>query len=208
MSGDRRHRVWTYLTDGEKAHLSEWAEECGKSESQLLREAIMEYLDKDRTARLEEEVSEINEKLDDVQALLADGTHTHKEHDRAGGRVTRASDTVAKTREIAERLRENYETGVSESNLERAIKDIAGADPRTLEKYREELAERGHAYPHPAERSDAWYLDRSMWLQQVRSYLESVGEPRSVLAEILDGTPVKMQDVVGEQIPEEVVADV
>jgi predicted transcriptional regulator len=205
MSGGRDNRVWTYLTDDEKAQLSEWAADSGKSESQLLREAIMEYLDNDRTARIEEQVGELADQVEEMHTLLADNTHTHTDTPDQSGPDTEASPTVQRAREIAERVHENNAEAVSEPDLDRAVKDIAGGDTRTLRKYRTELVERGHLYPHPSDTSPVYYLDRDQWLTIVRKHISSEINPDRLLKDILRGTPVSYQEVVGAEIPREVV---
>jgi len=72
----RDNPVTTYLSDEEKSELERWAADTEKSQAHLLREAVLEYLDHDRTARIEDEVRDINAKLDDVLTQLdSDDTH-------------------------------------------------------------------------------------------------------------------------------------
>ena len=51
---ERDNPVTVYLTDGEKADLEQWADESGKSVSELSRQAIREYTDRDRFERIED----------------------------------------------------------------------------------------------------------------------------------------------------------
>jgi hypothetical protein len=146
----------TYLTDAEAAQLSEWADEADKSESHLIREAIMEYLDHDRTARIEEQLDRIESKIDTLPSLGDDDEHTHTSAPGKG------SDTVEKARRIARRLYGNHEPPIKRIDVERAIEDIAGADDRTLKKYKGLLKKRGLLYQHPT--SSVWTDDREQWI--------------------------------------------
>lgn len=188
---DRDRRVQTYLTEAEHATLKQWSEETGKSMSSLLREAVLEYTDRDRTERIESELKALHEKMDDLQAHLSDdSTHTHKD-----GRVTKASETVEKTREIARRIQENHEPVCHVDDVERAIEDIAGGDDRTLDKYRRKLKRRGLMYEHPT--GEAWTYDRDQFfrwcdaaypddvLPDLDAYPISQGEYEAELPEVL-----------------------
>lgn len=165
--------------------------------SEHLENALKEYMDHDRHARIEEQVKENTDLLKDLKATLSDSAeHTHTSDD---GHVTQASPTVQKTREIADRLNKHYASGLNESELERAIKDIAGSDDRTLRKYKQELRERGHAYEHPSDESEAWFIDRGPWLAVVGKYARMTQRPREVAMDILDEYPVS-KDVLGDEV--------
>lgn len=194
---ERTNRAVTYLTDEEQRQLEEWSNEVDKSVSHLLREAVLEYLDRDRGDRIEDTVRENSEKLDEVLRVLSDGDeHTHTSEDR----VTKASETVEKTREIADTLNNRHASGARASQVERAIKDIAGGDPRTIEKYKRELRERGHVYEHPNSHSNVWFLDREPWLAQVEQYAKSTPDPRGTAKDILSDYPVNTHEVLKQEV--------
>jgi len=162
----RDNRAVTYLTDEEAAQLSEWAEETGKSESALLREAILEYLDRDRAARTEEIVRENNELLEALRASLADSdTHTHK----ARGGMNRGSDSLEKARKMVRRLQENHGEVIKSANVDRVIEDMAGVDDRTLRQYKSIFRRRGILFEHPGETA-VWTTEGNQWLDWLERY--------------------------------------
>jgi len=160
---DRDNQVIAYLDDGEYSQLKEWSDETGKSMSHLLREAILEYTDRDRTARIEE-------KVDRVLAVLDESENTHTQT-QAG---TKGQNSVPeKAREIALRLYKNHDPPINDSDVRRAIEDIAGADDRTVRKYKHQLKSRDLLYEHPSD-SPVWTVDRSEWVSWAESYINAV----------------------------------
>jgi len=155
---DRDNQVITYLSDAEYSQLKEWSNETGKSMSHLLREAILEYTDKDRTARVED-------KVDRVLTLLDDTEHTHTRDS-----VSTASGTKSvpeKARTIAKRLYENHDVPIQGKDVEIAIEDIAGGDDRTIDKYKSQLKKRGLLFQHP--HSPVWTDSKQEWVGWVES---------------------------------------
>jgi len=199
----RNNMKKTYLTDEEAAHLSEWADEVGKSESTLIREAIREYLDHDRGDRIEALVKENRAMLEDIQTHLTSDAHTHtSEHEP----VTRASETVEKARAIARRLENHADDGkVTADEVERAIKDIAGGDPRTVEKYEDELRQRGLAFEHPT--VPKWHLDRDQFVADIASHVRQYQSPQGELMRIIDPYPIEFPDLMDYRAVVEVVTD-
>jgi len=140
----RDNVVKTYLDDEEKRQLAEWADESGKSQAALLRQAVLEYLDHDRAARIESEVRDLNTKVDDVLSLLDDGgTHTH---------TTSGPQSVPeKARRVARHIYDRYDIPVSTTDVELAIENIADVgDDRSIQKYKRQLKKRGLLYQHPS----------------------------------------------------------
>jgi len=175
MSG-RNNRKYTYLTDEEAAQLSEWADETGKSESHLLREAILEYLDNDRTARIEDRLDEIEAKIDALPGQLqSDTTHTHKPDTPMS--QAQATPATEKARDIIRRLQneiDNPDGIVQSDDVDRAIEDIAGADRRTLNKYKRIVRKRGLLFEHPGD-PPIWTLQSDQWLDWMESYMSLNG---------------------------------
>jgi type I site-specific restriction endonuclease len=160
MMPRRENPVKTYLSDEEKARLKEWANDAGKSQSHLLREAVLEYLDHDRAARIEGQVRELNQKVDDVLATLDNsGTHTH----------TGQSDALTKAREIVRRLQRNHDEMMRNDAVVKAIEDYAGIDDRTVRKYKELFRKRGLLFEHPGDRP-IWTTETDMWGSWVNKY--------------------------------------
>jgi len=156
----------TYLTESEAKQLSRWAAEVEKSESALLREAVLEYLDHDRAARIEETVREIDSKIDDILAQIdADTSHTHTPETG----MNRGSDTVERARQIIRRIQNNHGETIQADAVDRAIEDIAGADDRTLRKYKGLFRKRGLLFEHPGTTA-VWTSDSDQWLAWMKEY--------------------------------------
>lgn len=156
----------TYLTEPEAAQLSEWSDETGKSESHLLREAVREYLDRDRGARIEDRLDRIEGKIDDLAPTLADGdAHTHKPEST----MSTGSSASERARDIIRRLQSNNAEVVKDADVVRAIEDIAGIDDRTIRKYKDIFRRRGLLFEHPGEQA-VWTFVVDDWLSWLREY--------------------------------------
>lgn len=140
--------------------------------------ALIEYMDEDRAARIEE-------KVDRVLAHVADGSaaHTHKQ--------SRASETVEKAREIHRRVADNHGTIIKEADLVRAIEDIAGADDRTVEKYKEILKRRELIFAHPGD-SAVWTVERERWIDWTEDYIDN--NPMIDVHDVLEGYSMDVDD--------------
>lgn len=156
----RDNPVKTYLSDEEDAKLERWATETGKSKSELLRDAVMEYTDLDRYERIENDLGQLDDKVDRILSLV-DGERTHT----SGGSGTQS--VPEKARSIARRIYENHEIPVQSDDVELAIEDIAGGDERTVRKYKEQLKKRGLLYEHPT--SAVWTDDKETYVSWVES---------------------------------------
>jgi len=168
----RDNHVATYLTDDELSQLKEWARNSGKSKSELLRDAILEYLDHDRAARVEQQIRDLDEKVNQLLAHLdSDSSHTHT----LGGGMQSGSDSVERARKMVRRLQENHDEVVPSDDVERVIEDIAGADDRTLRKYKSLFRKRGLLYEHPGETS-VWTTDGEQWCDWITRYAKLNGK--------------------------------
>lgn len=192
---DRDRAVVAYLTAEEKQALTSQAQSESKSQSEVLRAAIMEYLDRDKTTRVESKVDRIDAKLDRVVGALAgDGnTHTHSQT---------ASETVQKTREIAQRITRNHEDPVRELDVRRAIEDIAGGDERTLQKYQRKLKERQLLFKHPSS-SGVWTSDKWQWVYWVDDYVDAT--PDAVVSDytVEYGIEIEQFDEIAMEVREQ-----
>jgi hypothetical protein len=74
---DRDHVVKTYCTADEVADLDEFADRAGKSRSEVVRQAIREYIDQDRASRIEKLVRENNRLLRGEGVAGTDGGQPH-----------------------------------------------------------------------------------------------------------------------------------
>lgn len=137
--------------------------------------ALSEYMDRDRTARVEDKVDRVLARLDDL-----DDTHTHK-----------ASETTTKVNDIVERVAAEDRTVIPDDMVRRAIEQRAGADDRTIRKYREQLKRRGEAYQHPAD-SPVWTLDARQFALWVKNYRDN--NPAADLHDCLDNYPMDIDE--------------
>ena len=155
---------WTMRIDGDvktgfKQAVDEWDGENAGHYGYHVEQALKEYVDKDRYARVED-------KLDRVLAHVSEGggSHTHT--------PSRASDTVERAREIYRRVADNHAPVVKDDDLVRAVEDIAGADDRTVSKYKEVLKRRGLIFEHPND-SPVWTTDRDKWVGWVENHVDN-----------------------------------
>ena len=185
----------TYLEPREAAQLSRWADEAGKSESALLREAVLEYLDRDRTARIEERVGDIEGKLDRVLAAVETGdAHTHTADPPMN---QSGSSAVEKARDIVRRLQANHDDVLKAETVERAIEDVAGIDDRTIRKYKRLFKRRGILFAHPGE-PPLWTSDAATWLEWMQQYARLNG--RDEAEAIADDYPATVSETLDGSI--------
>lgn len=145
---------WTVRVDPEvraawREQIDEWDGENAGHVGYHLEQAMKEYIDTDRYSRIED-------KLDNVLAHVSEGGGTHT-HTTASG-----SGTVERARDIYQRIADNHGLIVKDDDVIRAIEDIAGADDRTVGKYKEILKRRSLLFQHPAG-SGVWTTDREKW---------------------------------------------
>lgn len=168
----RDNPVTFYLTDEEKAKLNQFADTAGKSLSELSRDAVREYTDKDRFERIED-------KLDRVLSAMDGGENTHTKQVSSSKQMS----VPETTREIAKRIHRNHESPIKTVDVELAIEDIGGASERTVQQYKEQLKKRGLLYEHPAD-SPVWTDEKSQWVKWADNYLDAV--PDETVADLTD----------------------
>ena len=164
----RDNPVTTYLSDEEKAELSRFVEESPDSQATVVRDALLEYLDFDRYARIESQVRKNRDLLERTLSVLEDDEHTHT-------RVDATASVPEKARTIARRIHANHDTPVSGADVEIAIEDIGGGVDRTVVKYKDQLKKRGLLYEHPMQ--PVWTDEREVWV--ARCVLPGVRAPVS-----------------------------
>lgn len=132
-------------------------------QSRLMERALVEYMDNDRSARIESKVDDVLDRLDEMESppppqsedtLERERQSATSSNDPFDGYNTRTEETVAA---IAADLPES--TSINESMLETAIEDNAGASYKTLKKYKRLLKKRGVAIPSPHVEEDTFYTD-------------------------------------------------
>jgi predicted transcriptional regulator len=204
MSDRRDNRAVTYLTEAESVKLDEWAEETGHSRSNLLREAVREYLDHDRNDRIERELAEVRDELAEHRSLVEEQQHTHTNSALSTG----GSDAVEKARRIHRRIADNHDEVVKDDVVTRAIEDIAGADPRTVEKYKGILKRRLLLFEYPSPESPIWTSERSEWVTWCEEYINR--SPTATPSDVVEGYDLTTDeyDSLVESELEGVAADV
>lgn len=138
--------------------------------------ALNEYTDNDRYARIEANTEEL---LTLVRKL--DGSHTHKQ-----------SETVEKTERIAKRIGESDRTVIPEDTVHRAIETVAGADDRTVSKYERQLKRRGLAYEHPSD-SLVWTMNRERWIEWTIDYVNN--NPTVNRVDVIEDYPIDYDEL-------------
>lgn len=158
--------VWSEFRE----QIDEWDGENPGHVGYHVEQALKEYVDTDRYARIED-------KVDSVLAHVSDGggAHTHT--------TTQASETVERARQIYRRLADNHGLVVKDDDVIRAVEDIAGADDRTVQKYKEVLKRRSLLFEHPAD-SMVWTTDREKWVQWTENHVDN--NPTLTVHDVLD----------------------
>lgn len=150
----------------------DWVEDVeGTKQGEIGRHAenaLEEYIDHGRAARIEEKVDRLLARLSDQPT-----THTHKQ---------RGSETVEKCRAIHRRVTDNHGTIIKAADLERAIEDIAGADDRTLDKYKSMLKRRCLLFKHP--NNPVWTPEQAKFIGWAESCIDN--EPTTEVHDIVE----------------------
>jgi len=182
---------WTMRVDAEtktrfKQQVDEWNGENPGHYGYHVEQALKEYMDKDRYARVED-------KLDKVLAHVSDGGASHTRT------TTGASDSVETARDIYRRVADNHGLVVKDDDLTRAIEDMAGADPRTVEKYKAILKRRGLIFEHPND-SPVWTTDRDKWVGWVENHVDN--DPTLETTDMIEdyGMTIERFDELAEEI--------
>jgi hypothetical protein len=158
--------VWSEFRE----QIDEWDGENPGHVGYHVEQALQEYIDTDRYARIED-------KVDSVLAHVSDGggAHTHT--------TTQASETVERARQIYRRLADNHGLVVKDGDVIRAVEDIAGADDRTVQKYKEVLKRRSLLFEHPAD-SAVWTTDREKWVRWTENHVDN--NPTLTVHDVID----------------------
>ena len=187
--GDRR-KLNTRVDEDVISDFREFVhEKKGKVRGEMGREverALIEYMDRDRYARIEEEQRAMNDKLDAALAALAEsGEHTHME------RATPQTQTE-KAEQIAAIINERNDTVFPTEDVEDAIREVAGASDRTLRDYKRLLKKRGHCYEHPNSDSEVWTVDPDEFALWADSHMEQV--PDAHIMDVLEDYPIDLDE--------------
>ena len=165
-------------------------EKKGKIRGELGREvenAMREYMDRDRFARVEENQAETHELLNSVLGALSENstTHTHT------GDVKPM--TVTEKRDlIAGKLRDREAPIMPERDVVDAIESVAGGDDRTIRKYMGSLRRSGKAFDHPSSDSTAWTTDAEQFATWALAEFES--RPDASMRDILDAYAMDVRE--------------
>jgi hypothetical protein len=161
----RDNRLQTYVSDAIAADVEEMAEEADKTEAEVLRMAVREFTDRDRAARIEQDVKEIKARLDALESDdRSETTHTHKGHESA-----KASSVPEKLRTMFRAVTEHQEPVMKEEQLNRVIENHAGGDTRTKKKYKNLFRKRGLLFAHPGD-PPVWTHNTDKWAEWLADY--------------------------------------
>lgn len=181
MSEKSPHSV--RVDDETWAAFVEWVEDVeGQKHGEIGRHvenALNEYMNEDRQARVEQNQHEMLEQLNDLRSLVEDSESTHTHKAETGCTDT---DNVAA---IHERIVNKDKGAVKDDLVEQAIVTVAElpvGDDRTIRKYKQRLQKRGLLFEHPGE-PPLWTADRDLWANWAtreansRNDLEATVEP-------------------------------
>lgn len=159
--------VWSGFVE----QVIEWEGQKNGELGRHVENALEEYVDRDRFARIEEKLDTLIEHTD--------ATHTHMDNP-----------TAEKTDEIASNLSATGQTVIPDDDVVRAIEKIAGSDPRTVSKYKTQLQRRGLAYSHPT--GTVWTTDREQFVSWVDGVADN--DPSTDIMDVLDPYPMTFDD--------------
>ena len=189
MSGDREE--WVKVTLKVRASTNRMLDEFlietyGKKRGEKGRTVdrfIREGLDRDRYARIEEEVERLNRTIENevLPRLPDEDLHTHARH------FGEFEDLPKQTRKGVQGLLDNLEEGeVYPSDIKQAAMSAPASvgDGRTITKYREILERRGILLPHPVKTTDL--SDPEAWMYPERKFATMCESHSEVTTERLD----------------------
>jgi len=152
------------VNDETWAAFVEWVEDVeGQKHGEIGRHvenALNEYMNEDRQARVEQNQHEMMEQLEALRTRLDEQQSTHTHKDKPG--CTSPSLVEA----IHDRIVNNNDSGAGKDDVvERVIEDVAElpvGDERTIRRYKRKLRKRGLLYEHPGE-PPIWTTDTDLW---------------------------------------------
>lgn len=130
-------------------------------QSRLMERALVEYMDNDRGARIESKVDAVLDRLDEIEDTPSPRSEQSLERERQT--ATSSNPTVdnfnTQTEQAVQAITADMpgEASITESMVETAIEDNAGASYKTIKKYKRLLRKRGYAIPSPVTGEDNWY---------------------------------------------------
>ena len=155
-----------------------------------LENAMIEYMDNDRSARIEEKVDELHEMME--ESLSEESLDGERETATSSNGQSDDSDSG---RSINQRTRDSLnaikaeipkDTTISASLLESAIEEHAGHSYKTLQRYKDMLIKRGEILEHPVEPQK--YVTSQKTYAVVCEHSDRVKPPelRDLIAERMD----------------------
>lgn len=134
-------------------------------QSRLMERALVEYMDNDRSARIESKVDEVLDRLDEFEDTPPTSSEDSLERERQSETSSNRSFDGFNTRteQAVEAIAADMPDGtaITESMVETAIEDNAGASYKTVKKYKRLLQKRGQAIPSPIAGEDKWFTSQT-----------------------------------------------
>ena len=174
----RTVRVDDALWDEFESFVDEAENESRGAKPKHLEIALQEYLNKTRLSAVEERQDRMENKLDEALTLLRENstTHTHT--------VSEKPESMQNVEEIASIATANADGEVfRDPVVVRAIQEVAGADDRTIAKYKGLLKERDLLYDHPSD-SAVWTTSQETWIGWCNGYIDGV--PDATISEVIE----------------------
>lgn len=136
----------------------------------MLDNAMREYMNNDRAARIERKLDRVLETLPEES-----GSHAHT-----------ANESKEKVKTIARELGALDSDVIHNDEVRRVIEDVAGMDERTIEKYQRQLKRQELAYEHP--NGDVWTIEQATWLGWAENYLDN--NPTASVLDVIEDYPL------------------
>lgn len=177
--------------------------------SRLLERALVEYMDNDRSTRIESKVDAVLDRLDEIEVPSSPPSEQSLERERQTATSSNPSVDSYNTRteQAVQAISADMpnDSSITESMVETAIEDNAGASYKTIKKYKRLLRKHGYAIPSPVTGEDKWYTS----VTPLALTCENNGEITPHDIDVLIG---EYQDTLGDQwyldaLPDEFIAN-
>lgn len=175
MGRDKNRRNFS-ISDRVDNVLNEKSDEWDMSRSQIVEEAVIEFADHDRSARIESKVDEILDRLDEGGVPSRESTSKKEKSssDSDSGKIQKRPD------EIHEALMENVGDAdvITKDDIHEAIADWWGDDtPHMREKYTPKVAGKLEAEGwHAVNNEGLWCRDEETFHEELERVWEESGQ--------------------------------
>lgn len=133
------------------------------AKADAVEDALRQLMETDRDAELHGRFDSLEESMSEVLTHLSENEPSHT-HTPPEGIDERRSETYTTVENIAEELKNVYDTVIQDRDVEIEIKKIGGGHDETVRRYRCFLKEFAFLYEHPGE-PPLWTTDEEMFFR-------------------------------------------